>query len=62
MIFEKVFRNEKELISTRGVCNACSYNSGTHSLFANNKIIESSYSSRNNTMRNVEKQGKGCPS
>lgn len=63
MIFEKANTPSSTLVETRGVCNGCSYNSGTYSLIVETKKpVESSFSSRYNTMRHVENQSKGCPS
>lgn len=63
MFFEKAITTSSPLIETRVVCSSCSYNSGTYSLIVEpNKLKESGFSSRYNTMRNIENQGKGCSS
>lgn len=63
MFFEKLFESKSGVIGTLGVCSACNYNSGMLSLTVEpNKTKESGYSSRYNSMRNLENQGKGCSS
>lgn len=63
MFFEKSNIIPGATLVPNGVCSSCTYNSGVYSVNAeSNKLKEESYSSRYNTMRNIENQSKGCPS
>jgi hypothetical protein len=63
MFFEKSNIIPGGTLIPNGVCNSCTYNSGVYSVNVEpNKLKEASYMSRYNTMRNIENQGKGCPS
>lgn len=64
MNFEKSFEFQPLSLESRGVCSSCSYNSGgKYSIVIEpNQLKENAYASRYNSMRNLDNQGKGCPS
>ena len=60
MFLEKLLLSIPNFAEPQGVCVSC--NGSTASISVEpNRIRESNFMSRYNTMRHVENQGKGCP-